>query len=164
MNLIDLLILIVIILSYFSGYKTGLIVVFTFLFAFFLSLYLTPHLMNIAEAFFSKALLFNGKCLISISFIFTLLMLNALVGKFLLLVADILGISRISKNSFIAGFLNVLLSILMLSLIIKSLDWANMYMLFSNQWKNSLTTHYLLEINSNFFKHLPFNFFLPWKN
>ncbi|AEE14329.1 Colicin V production protein [Thermodesulfobium narugense DSM 14796] len=164
MNFVDLLILVVVVLSYFSGYKTGLIVVFTFIFAFFLSLYLTPHLMNIAEAFFSKALLFSGNSLISISFIFTLLMLNALIGKFLLLIADILGITRISKNSFLAGFLNVFLSILILSLIIKSLDWAKMYMLFSNQWNSSLTRHYLLELNNNFFKYFPFNFSLPWKS
>jgi len=164
MNLIDLLILVAFIISFFCGYKTGLIVVFTFVFAFFLSLYFTPHLINIAITFFSKALLFSGNSLISISFVFTLLMLNALIGKFLLLMADILGITRISKNSFLAGFVNVFLSILIISLVVKSIDWAKMYMLFSDQWKSSQIVNYLLEFNTNFFKYFPLNFSLPWKS
>ncbi len=164
MNLIDLIILVLFVLSFFSGYKTGLIVVFTFTCAFFLSLYLVPHLINISTTFFSKALLFNGHTLISISFIFTLLMLNAFIGKFFLLIADILGITRISKNSFFAGAVNVILSLLLVSMVIKSIDWANMYMLFSAQWKTSSAIHYLLELNNNFFKIIPINFSLPWKN
>jgi hypothetical protein len=91
-------------------------------------------------------------------------MLNAFIGKFFLLIADILGITRISKNSFFAGSINVLLSFLLISMVVKSMDWAKMYMLFSSQWNTSPAIHYLLELNNNFFNIIPINFSLPWKN
>lgn len=124
MNIIDIILVILLVISVFNGYRKGFVHEFTALAALFIGIYAAFHFSDVTAAFINEFLGVGGKYLKIIAFILTVVLvivLVSIVGKIFEKVLETIMLGLL--NSLAGAVFGLVKGILMLSLLIMFLGY-----------------------------------------